>query len=264
MPFNAPTRQPKTPPPLSPLLRLSGVLAAAALWEIAARAGWTNRWLVVPPSSIPPAMLQLAATGELWRHLNATLFRVLASFAAGAGLGLAAGLAAGGFRRFGAIVDPLLAGLYATPKIALFPLALALLGTGDASRLLPAIVSAFAMMAVHSAEAARSVPQPLLELARSYGAGRRQLFRAVYVPSSLPHLFTGLRLSLGLTLVMVISTEMLGAHEGIGSLLWISAQSLRMELLYGSLLLCAGLGILAVSLLRWAEIFFIPWRTNER
>jgi NitT/TauT family transport system permease protein len=241
------------------LNQLSGVAVLLAFWEVAARLGFVSEWLVVPPSQLPAEIARLASSGELWLNLGATLHRVAQAFLLGGTVGLAVGLAAGRFVLLRTPAEPLLGALTATPKLALLPLAIAVLGMGESSRNVPAILACFTLMAVHSMDAVRRVQRGYVELARSYGARGFTLFRIAYLPPCLPQIFTGLRLSVGMALVMVVAAEMIGATTGLGMMIWLAGQSLTMAKLYAGLVVCASLGFGLTAFLYLLERRLIAW-----
>jgi ABC-type nitrate/sulfonate/bicarbonate transport system permease component len=259
--FTDPAAGVERSPSVRRLNRISGVLVLLFLWEIAARLGWVSRWLVVPPSLLPGEIYRMAVAGDLGLHLRATLHRVAAAFLLGGSAGMIVGFAAGRFALLRTPAEPLLGALTATPKLALLPLAIAILGVGESSRNVPAILACFTLMATHCMDAVRRVQPAYVELARSYGAAGFTLFRQAYLPPCLPQIFTGLRVSLAMSLVMVVAAEMIGADSGLGILIWLAGQSLAMPRLYAGLVVCAALGFLFTSVLYSLERRFIPWGT---
>jgi ABC-type nitrate/sulfonate/bicarbonate transport system permease component len=245
------------------LWRFSGIAILLLGWEAAARSGLVNEWLVVPPSRLPAVLGSLWQSGELPRHLQATLSRMAIAFGVGSACGLLIGLGAGASRRFARPVESIVGGLHSLPKMALLPLAMALFGIGETSRALPAFLACFTLMAIHGMDAARGVPPALVEQARVYGARGWELAQAVYVPSCLPQLFTGFRLASGTSLVLIIAAEMLGAEDGIGSLIWLAGQAFQMEKLYTGLVMCGLLGAALMAGMAWMEKRLIPWRQTR-
>jgi len=231
------------------------------VWEAAARMHWVSAWMIVPPTRIPAAVAGLIASGDLATHLAATLQRLTAAFVLGSGMGLALGLAGGLFRPLGQALEPLVNLLNSVPKLTLLPLAIAIAGTGEISRAMPPLLSSFAIMTVHALDSVRAVEPRYAELAASYGTSRLGMFRWVYLPSCLPRICTGIRLSLSIGLVMVVSVEMIGAHVGVGALIMLAGQVLATERLYAAVVVCGLLGLALTELLRWAERRLIPWES---
>jgi ABC-type nitrate/sulfonate/bicarbonate transport system permease component len=231
----------------------------AAVWEAAAALGWLDPLFFPAPHRLLASSWQLAEKGDLFRHLGATLGRLAGAYIIGSACGTAAGLILGSLPFWRRSLEGVFSGLYATPKLSLLPAFLVLFGMNGVSRMLPAGISCFVLMAAYSMDAARAVKPGYIELARSYGAGRRALFFRVYLPASLPILFTGLRLGLGNALLMVVATEMLGAATGLGALIWIASQTLAMDRMYVGIALCTLVGIGTNYLFEKFERRVTPW-----
>ena len=232
---------------------------AVAAWAIVTGLRWLDPLFFPSPTRLIETGWELARNGELSRHLGATLARLGSAYVVGSVAGTVLGIALGSLPFWRASLQGSLAGLYATPKLALLPAFLVLFGVGDIPRLLPAALTCFLLMAAYSMDAARAVKPGYISLAQSYGAGRRQLFLRVYVPACLPSLFTGLRLGLANALVMVVATEMLGAPTGLGAFIWITAQTLALDRMYVGIALCTLVGIGASYIFERIERRVVPW-----
>jgi ABC-type nitrate/sulfonate/bicarbonate transport system permease component len=233
--------------------------AAVALWELLSRTGVISPWAAPPPSRLPGAFWTLVTTGELTSATGLTLLRTLGSFALGSLAGLATGIAAGCYQPARQLLSPVLGGLYSMPKMALLPMALVLFGIGEGSRAVPSLIACFAITALHGLDAVNGVRREYIELARSCGARRWSLLRTVMIPACLPAVFAGLRLALGMALVMVVSVEMVGQPSGLGGLIWIAGQSLAIEKLFVGVLLTAALGAALLGGIRQIEARVVPW-----
>ena len=248
---------------MSRLARWAWAAAAVGLWELLSQSGVISPWAAPPPSRLSAALWSLLASGELASNTGLTLARTFLAFAAGSVAGFTTGMAAGFFRPARELLGPVLGGLYSMPKMALLPMALVLFGIGEGSRSVPAVIACFAITALHGLDAVASVRIEFIELARSCGARGWTLVRAVMIPGCLPALFTGLRLALGMALVMVISVEMVGQPSGLGGMIWIAGQSLAIEKLFIGVLLAAGLGAALLEGIRWFEARCAPWSQAE-
>ncbi len=230
-----------------------------AAWQLAASLQWLDPLFFPSPGRLLATSWQLARNGDLARHLGATLARLTSAYLLGSAGGALAGLTLGSLPFWRRSVQGIFAGLYATPKLSLLPAFLVLFGINDGSRLLPAAISCFVLMATYSMDAARAVKPSYVDLARSYGAGPRLLFWRVYVPACLPNLFTGLRVGLGTALVVVVASEMLGAPSGLGALIWITAQTLALDRMYVGIAVCALVGVGTHYLFERVERRVTPW-----
>jgi NitT/TauT family transport system permease protein len=190
--------------------RGSAIAIAAPLlvWEVSARLELVSPVFFPPPTRILAALAVLAIDGRLWPHLGATLGRVTAGFACGGALGLAAGIAMGRSRRARAVVETLVAALHPVPKIALLPLAMLILGLGEASKIALVAVASFFPMAVNTDTGIRLLNPVHLEVARNYGATGVRLYRRVILPGSLPMILAGVRLALNVALLLAVAVEL--------------------------------------------------------
>lgn len=241
------------------LIRLWLPGLAIAVWQLSASLEWIDPLFFPSPGLLLDTAWRMMASGDLMRHLGATLARLMAAYTLGSAAGVTAGLVLGSLPFWRRSTQSVMSGLYSTPKLSLLPAFLVLFGVNDISRILPAAISCFVLMAVYSMDAVRSVKSSYVDLARIYGAGRRALFLRVYVPACLPSLFTGLRIGLGTGLVMVVATEMLGAGSGLGALIWITAQTLAVDRMYVGIAMCGVVGASTNYLFERLERRMAPW-----
>jgi NitT/TauT family transport system permease protein len=223
---------------------LLALLAFAAAWEGAARADWVAPLLFPAPTTILDWLLGSLRSGEMAETLLASGQRLAVGVGLGAGLGTLAGLAMGLLPRLHRALDPVIAALHPMPKVALLPLFLVLFGFDEKARVVPVALVAFFPAAIAGAVAVRSIDPLLWDVARNYGAGRLMLLRRLVLPGSWPMLRAGIRLALNAAIVVLISVEMLSGSDGLGAAVWQSWQTMRVEELYGTLLVVAALGIL--------------------
>jgi ABC-type nitrate/sulfonate/bicarbonate transport system permease component len=238
------------------------LLAGLAAWEVAARAGWVSPLFFPAPSNIAKALAAMIASGELSENLAATLYRCGTGLAAGGAAGLAAGLALGLSPRLRRILDPLVSGAYALPKLALFPLVLILFGLGDSSRIVLIGLAAFFPLLINTMAGVRQINPDYFEIAQSYGTSRLLTLRRVVIPGSLPSVLTGLRLAVGTALMITVAVELINAGVGLGALIWRSWQTLQTEYLYVALLAAAVLGIGSHLLLEFLSRRLTPWQVD--
>lgn len=212
--------------------------------EIAARSGLVSPLLFPVPSVILGWLWTELWDGELLAQMAASGWRLAGGVGLGAGLGLVVGLAMGAVPRLRVVLDPVIAAIHPLPKVALLPLFLVLFGFGETARLLPVALVAFFPMAIAAATAIRAIDPLLWDVARNYGAGPWMTLRRIMLPGARPVLLTGLRLSLNVAIVVMISVEMLSGTDGLGATIWQAWQTMRIEQLYGTLVVIAASGIL--------------------
>lgn len=234
------------------MAHLLALLAVALAWEAASRADLVAALIFPAPTTIIAWLAGSLRSGEMLASLAASGQRLALGVGLGAACGVLAGLAMGLSTRLHRAIDPVVAALHPMPKVALLPLFLVLFGFGEAARVVPVALVAFFPMAIAGAVAIRAIDPLLWDVARNYGAGRLMLLRRIVLPGARPMLLAGFRLSLNVAIVVLISVEMLSGTDGLGAAVWQAWQTMRVEQLYGTLLVVATIGILVNRALgRW-------------
>lgn len=256
-------RRPSAPGPRRErILSLASPLALLLLWELAVRAQLVDRRFIAAPSLILVEIWKMAASGELFRHLLVSLGRIAGGFLIGVAPAVLLGLWMGLSRPVRAVIDPLVAALYPIPKIAILPLVMVFLGIGEASKVAIVAIAAFFPVIINTYTGVVNVERIYLDVARSFGAGRGLIFRRVVFPGALPVIFAGVRLALGVCLIVIVSAEFVAAREGIGFLIWSSWETLVIEKMFVGLLVIAAIGTASTVLLREAQAWAIPWKAD--
>ncbi len=234
-------------------------LTILVVWEVTAQAGWLSRLFFPAPSEILRTLVRLMVSGELPRHMAISLQRITLGFAAGAIPGIMAGLAMGWSRSTRLLLDPLVGALYPLPRLALFPLIMIIFGIGEASKVVTIAIGVFFPALINAMAGVRGIHEGYFEVARSYGARPWKVFRRVVLPGSMPMVLAGLRLSLGLSLLLVIGVEFISSRTGLGAFLWLAWETFRTEYVYAGLFVSAMLGATFAYILRLAEHRLLPW-----
>lgn len=230
------------------------------LWVLGLDRGWVQPYQLPAPPTVVSTFVDLAGRGELGRHVGATLTRLLAGYALGAGPGVLLGLLAGssvGFRRF---LDPTVQGLRAVPSLAWVPLFLLWFGIGEQARVYLIALGAFLPVYLNTMAAVGGVDRKLIEVARAYGFGRLKVLFRVVLPGALPGVFTGLRAGLSLAWMFVVAAELIAASNGLGFMLVEGQSTMRPDRVLVSLLTFAVLGRGSDTLLAAVERRLLVWR----
>jgi ABC-type nitrate/sulfonate/bicarbonate transport system permease component len=239
-------------------------VALLSLWELLVRTRVLTGLFMPPPSTIAMALGGMVTSGTLATHVSYTAIRITAGLLIGATAGVTLGLGMGMSRRLRRLLDPIVAALHPIPRLAFFPLLIVMLGVGESSKLAAVAIGAFFPMLLNTVAGVRSMNPVHLELARNFGATRRQMFRRVLLPGSLPLMLTGLRLSANVAFHGTIGVEMVGSQTGIGSLLWLSWQTFRIDNLYAILVVIATIGIGLAAFIRWITVRTAPWMAERQ
>lgn len=234
-------------------------IVVLSVWQVLASRGILNTLFFPAPSALMSAGVEMLRSGELGTQAGTTLSRMFFGTGIGVLLGLACGLIMGAVGPIQRSLEPIVSALNSTPKLALLPMLMLFTGIGETARIVPIALTGFIVLAMHGLDAVRGVNQAYVEMARNHGAGRGALLLRVYLPASLPGVFTGLRLAMGRALVITISVELVGAQNGLGSLIWMAWQTFATEKLYIGVICSAALGALFHNGLRMLEARLIPW-----
>jgi len=247
---------------ISTVRGLLSLVIVGLVWEIAGRSG---RWplILAPISDIWVKFLQLAAAGELQRHVLVSLNEFFVGFAIAAVLGILLGIAIASSDAVKDFVDPWVSAVYATPTVALAPLFIFMFGVDAPSKMAVVFLLAIFPIVINTSTGMRSTDQIYIEAARSFSASRAQIFTKVLIPSALPFIVAGLRLGIGRGLVGVVVGEFIGARAGLGYLIFRSSQAFQIDAMWVGVFLLAGTGVLAVILLQKVERRMAPWRQFE-
>jgi sulfonate transport system permease protein len=246
------------------LLGLVLPLALALGWELAVRSGWAQGRLMPPPSRIFATLSALAASGELWTHIGATLLRVLAGFLLGAVAGTVMGAIAGTSDTMRRIFDPSLQALRAVPSIAWVPLFILWLGIFEASKVALIAVGVFFPVYLGVAGAIEGIDRKLVEVGRVFRLGRFEMVRRVILPAVLPSWLISLRSGLGLGFMFVVAAEFMGASEGLGYLLVDGQQMGRPDSILAAIITFAVLGKLCDTILVLSTRPLVRWQDTVR
>jgi len=246
----------KTPGPLMPLAVTALLLGA---WEVLARGGFVSPIVAPAPSRILAALANELKTGELQTHLAATAMRLSVGLIIGGTAGILAGIAMGLSWRLRRFADPFVAAAHPLPKIAILPIVMVFLGVGELSKVAVVALGVFFPMLINTMTGVRQISPSYFDVAKSYGATRWKLFTRVVIPASMPMILSGLRIGLNISLVVTISIEIVAASQGLGALIWLSWEVLRIEVLYAALFVTAALGICFNIVMQFLLGRLVPW-----
>jgi ABC-type nitrate/sulfonate/bicarbonate transport system permease component len=242
------------------LIGLASPLLLLLLWEGAARLGWIDTRFFPPPSSVLGRLVLLTQTGELGHHLWASLQRLFWGFILGGVPALLLGLAMGLYRPVRLAVDPLVATTYPIPKSAILPLVLLIFGLGEMSKVVMVALGVFYPILINTVTGVLNLERIYLDVGRNFRASGWQVFRTIALPGALPHIMSGVKLGIGMGLILIAIAEMIGAREGIGYMIWNAWQILAVDTMYVGLLVIALLGFIFSLFLDFVERLLIPWR----
>src|SRR6266446_473838 len=210
-------------------------------------------------TGVQTCALPISRSGELPWAVLVSLNRIVQGFVYGSLAGIALGLLAGAIRWVDDVVDPWVAAIYPIPKSALFPLFLLWFGLGDSSKIVTISVGVLFLVLINTVTGVKSINPLLLKAAQDLGATRAQVFVKVILPGALPNIFTGLRLGIGMALILVFITEIEATKAGLGFLLWEAFQLMDTRHVFVGVVTFGLLGVATTWLLQWLERVTCPW-----
>lgn len=236
---------------IKPTRTLIGFLMILLLWQLLSLL--IDRPIMPSPIQVLPLFLS-SLFGDLGWHLLASTGRVMASIVLAVIFAVPIGLGLGQTPKLNRIFDPLIAIIYPIPKIVFLPLIYLLLGITDISKIfLITIIIFFQILVVVRDEAANLRPELILSV-RSLGAGRRALFRFVYLPASLPAVLTALRISVGTAIAVLFIAEQSLTNYGLGYYIVIETyQVLRYPEMYAGIMTMSLLGLVLYLVIQELE-----------
>jgi NitT/TauT family transport system permease protein len=237
-----------------------GFVGLAVLWELAVSTGVLRRSLLSAPSLIWRAATTDFAAGTIWPHIGASATEFAVGSVVALAIGIPLGLAIGWFRRADYFFNALLAGLNATPNVALIPLIILIAGIGFESKVIVVFLSAFFAVVVTTFTGVQSISRRHLEITRSFGGSTWLAFRTVALPSTFPFILSGIRIGAGRALVGVVSAELLSAREGLGFYIELYATFLDTARVMLGIVLFGVFGVLLGEVIRVVERRFEVWR----
>jgi sulfonate transport system permease protein len=238
-------------------------VAAALLYELAARMGLVEARLLPPPSRIAENVWSLAVTGELWTHVAATMLRLAAGFLIGSVAGILLGALTGASPTASRLLDPTVQALRAIPSLAWVPLFILWLGIFEASKVALIAIGVFFPVYLGVMAAITNIDRKIVEVGRAFRLPPLALTRRVLLPAVLPDCVIAVRSGLGLGFMFVVAAELMGASEGLGFLLLDGQQLGKPEQILAAILAFAVLGKICDGalvaafrpLLRWQDTF---------
>jgi NitT/TauT family transport system permease protein len=241
---------------------VAGVLSVVGgllLWEFVSRVLIANPLFLAAPSQIVMAIYALTLTGEMERHIAISSAEFALGYVIAAVIGIGFGFGMANSVRFKQALQPWISGFYATPTIALAPLFILWLGIGIWSKVLVVIFLVLFPVTINTEAGLRTTSDRLIEMLRSFGASRRQIFFKVSLPSALPFILAGLKLGIGRGLIGVVVAELFGSRAGLGRLISQSADAFNMPELFAGVIVLAVAGIAMTAGFGWIEKRLVPW-----
>jgi len=196
----------------------------------------------------------------LWEHLYWSLFRVIVGFALGAAVGIPLGYAMGLSDWFRGWFDPIVEFMRPVPPLALIPLVIIWAGIGESGKIILLFLAALWIMTISARAGVSGVAISKVHAAYSLGASKWQLMRYVIVPNSLPEIFTGARVAMGVCWGTVVAAELVAAEKGAGMMIMVASRFQLTDIVLMGIILIGVIGYGIDILMRKMERWLVPWK----
>ena len=241
-----------------------GFLVVLGAWQILASAGWINAVLLPSPLRLVETFAELLGDGTLIKHVAASMERVLVGFVLAACVGLLFGVTLGWFRALSDFVKPVIEALRPIPPIAWTPIAILWFGIGNAPSYFLVFIGAVFPVFVNTYAAVRNIERSQINAALCLGASPRMVIFDVLIPASLPVIFPGLRIALGVGWMCVVAAELIAAQSGLGYMIQQSRVLLQTQQVVTGMIAIGIIGFAMNAVMTLIERRLIPWQEPQR
>lgn len=231
------------------------------LWECAARLNPALQSYLPPLSQIAAALEQLILSGQILTHLATTLSRFLQGYLLAAAIAVLLGILLGYFPFAHSLLETVIEFLRPMPSVAIIPVAVLLLGIGDAMIVAVTVYASLWPVLINTIDGVRHVERTLIDTGRTFGLKPLQVLRRIVLPASAPYIVTGLRISLSIALILVTTAEMVAGSRGLGFFILDQERSMNSGNMYAGIIVVALLGYCLNRLFLAGEGKLMQWRS---
>lgn len=241
---------------------LKAVVFLILLWVILAMI--VQQPILPSPVVVINSLWQEILKGDILEHLSASLWRVIASTFLAILAAAPIGLILGQSKKLNDFFAPIIYLLYPIPKVVLVPIVLLFFGIGDLPKIIIIFMILFFQILVLVRDQAASIRPELIQSVRSLGAGRRALFRYVYLPASLPAILTALRQSVGTAVAVLYIAELFATQRGLGYYIYLNGSTLfNYPAMYAGIIVLSFMGLALYFSVDWLEKKLCPWQFSS-
>ncbi|MCH8529217.1 MAG: ABC transporter permease [Saccharospirillum sp.] len=246
-----------TVPWLSPFVFVGLIL----FWYWGSSSGFIHPLVLPSPGESLQAFINLAQSGMLWKHVSASVQRLVIGWTSGTILGISIGLAIALSSLARATFAPLVAAIMPVPKIALLPLFVIWFGIGEGSKVATILFGVFFPTVIATYGAVDNVDRSLIRMGQSFGLSWSSIVRKIIFPGALPAILSGFRISASIAIILLVAAEMIGAEFGIGAYVLLAGSLMATDQLIAGVAVLSLLGLTVSFLIGRAERYFLRWRT---
>jgi len=236
------------------------LIALLVVWQVGISAGFISSLFLPSPVSIAATLWRLIVTGELWKHLSASLGRLIVGWFAGTIFGVATGIAAGLWSATRSPIMAVVAALFPIPKIALVPLFIVWFGIGEGSKLATIGLGVFFPTVIATMGGVDNLPRGLIRMGQSFGLPTGTIVRSIILPGAMPAILNGFRVTSSIAIVLLVAAEMIGAEQGIGAFVLSAGNLYDTDALLAGIVVLSVLGLTVAGLIGLLERTLLRWR----
>jgi NitT/TauT family transport system permease protein len=244
------------------LMPLAGIVTFLLAWQLFVVIYKMPPYLLPTPTAIAASFIDQLPT--LLSNGWVTVYEMLVGYGMAVGIAIPLAIAITSSQRFNEFVMPTVLFFQIVPKVAIAPLFLVWFGVGAAPKILVAFLISFFPIVIDTAVGLRSMSAEMGDLARSMGATRMQIFAQFRLPTSLPYLFSGLKVAATLAIAGTVVGEFVGADKGLGYLLLVTNSNMETALMFATIVALTIIGLVFYYLVELLEGLLIPWHVTHR
>ena len=248
-------------PKSSLLTSLLVFIGLIVFWEWGSRTGFISQLVLPAPSQAWQAFQDLLETGMLWKHLSASLQRLIIGWSCGTLLGMMVGLLIGLFSITRAALLPLVSAIFPIPKIALLPLFIIWFGIGEGSKVATILFGTFFPTVISTYGGVDNVDRNLIRMGQSFDLSWSSIVRKIILPGALPAILSGFRISASIAIILLVAAEMIGAEFGVGAYILLAGSLMATDQLIAGVALLSIMGLSMAWLIGKAEKYLLSWRS---
>jgi len=238
------------------------VVVVVLVWELIARTGLVNAYLLPPPSAVLARLVAATRSGQLAADTWVTVYRTLCGFGIAVGIGGLVGLWMGRSRAVEWLLEPIVSIMFSTPKISFLPIFILWFGTFDASKILmAAFICAFPVISACHA-GAKDINRLLPWVGQNIGMNERRIMRKIVLPSALPAWLSGAQIALPFAFIAIAVSEMMAGGGGLGARMMLAARFADSASVVASLSALAVVGLVMTVALERVRMRLLRWHTE--
>ncbi|MGO2240588.1 MAG: ABC transporter permease [Halomonas sp.] len=246
------------------LWRGAGLALVIIVWQVGVSTGWINSFLMGSPVGIANEAWRLIQSGQLLNDTVATVYATVAGFLAGSILGSIVGLLLWFSRTTARIIDPFVVALNGLPKIALAPMIIIWFGSGMFSKIMLAFVATFVVALLSAYQGTHQIDRNLINLMRSLGASRREIFTKVVTPATLPWIISAFRLNIGFALIAEIGGEFISSDRGLGRMIFVAGNLFNLNVVWVGVIMLMIVAIVLYIIVSQVAKLLLPWEKGQK